>query len=60
VHRRQRAKLLAGPVAYRDDEVAVLAYPADMPRLLAAQRQVMTPRGGDRARRDRRGWMGSG
>ncbi|MGA2830936.1 MAG: arsenate reductase ArsC [Streptosporangiaceae bacterium] len=29
MHRRQRAKLLAGPVAYRDDEVAVLAYPAD-------------------------------
>jgi hypothetical protein len=55
VHRRQRTEFLTGPVAYRDDEVAVLLYPADMPRLLAAQRQVMTPGGGDRARGCARG-----
>src|ERR1039457_3611306 len=46
VHRRQRTEFLTGPVAHRDDEVAVLLYPADMPRLLAAQRQVMPPPGG--------------
>src|ERR1039458_6889746 len=36
VHRRQRAEFLTGPVAHRDDEVAVLLYPADMPRLLVS------------------------
>ncbi len=58
MHRRQLAEFLPGPVAYRDDEVAILPYVADMPRPLAAQRQVMTPGGGDRARRDPpAGWV---
>ena len=60
MHRRQLAEFLPGPVAHRDNEVAVLLHPADMPRPLAAERQVMTPRGGDRARSDHCGGMGSG
>ena len=54
------AEFFVGQVAHGDDQVAIVADVADVAGAQAAHRQAVAPGGGDGARLDPRGGVGTG